>query len=184
MRPWQRSVGPALGIAVGLTLAACSASASPTASPSATPTAGGNNNSSTPGSNGGGGTSGSSAPPCSSITAADVGAAVGYAVSDATTTGDSGNEVCLYQPTSQPVPVRVQLQVTTLSVFQGSEAGYSTGVTPLSGVGEGAFSLASIYVGNGENEVVAFDKGLEVTVTAVASVDQITSLVNMIFSKL
>jgi len=132
---------------------------------------------------GGGGASATSAPPCSSITAAEVGAAVGYSVSAPTSSGNSGDETCLSQPASQPAPVTVVFQVTSLGVVEGAETS-ANGVTKLSGIDEAAYSVASVDVGNNENEVIAYDKGVEVTVGAVASVDQITSLVNRIFSQL
>jgi hypothetical protein len=69
----------------------------------------------------------------------------------------------------QAVPVRMDLQATSLAVFQGAEGSYENGITKLSGVGQPAFSVASVYVGDSENGVVAFDKMVEVTVMAVAS---------------
>jgi len=172
--------------ALGAVAGCASAAPSGTGAPGSIP--------SFPGEPGGGGSGGSggvptaaAAPECSTVGADQVGTALGFVVGPPNQTGGPTQTSCTYMVTAAPSSVTpvvtIQTTATSLGLFLAQKSAYTNGVSSVSAVGQSAYSIASEYQEGGQNMVAAYDKGVEVTVTASASVQKISALINAVFAR-
>lgn len=167
---WLLALG---GCTITLALGACGGTT--TGSNGAANSSNGSNSSNA---GGGGGTTGS-IPACSKFTAATVNSALGTTVGEPASTGSGTIQTCTYADASGG-SVTIYFHTTDQATFNTAISSLP-GVTPLSGVGSAAFAGASQSDAT-VMSVYAFNNGLEVSVTAVASQAKIQALVITILS--
>jgi len=130
-----------------------------------------------------GATSSSNVPQCSKIPASEINSALGTNVTNAgeASGGASGGvETCTY-PGGAGVTLYYNVDAT-VQTFQEAQSSLN-GVSPVSGLGEAAYSMQSSSADPNQYEVAAIFGSLEISITADASVAQIVPLLKAISSQ-
>ena len=166
-----------LGAVAALGLAACSSSSTSSS------TTAGSSSATTAASS-----SSSSAPSCSLVSASTLNAALGTSVGDPTTVVNGPVTVCTYKSSSGggQVIVRYQTGMSSAS-FNANKTGFTQSgqnVTPVSGLGDEAYSSTLSAAGLTTNTIVVRKGATELLITGPGTLAQTEALAGQVLAKL